>query len=541
MAHAARAKDAAGAAAPNAGGSVSRPRGLCVRAAELSAVREDGREVDFVCSTDTEDSYGEIVRQTWRLGRFLKNPVALWAHDSHSLPIGQWLHVRVEDGALRGTLKVAPGKCNPQAEYVWQSILEKTLRAVSVGFMPGKVTYEDDETGDNQLCVLDDNELYEISVVPIPANPDAIVELKSKAFAGYVERRVIEGKGAVPYEAHPPKDTGKWDASAAVKRLRKWASADGSGSSDHIAWTKYRQAFAWMDPQRTHEFGGFKLPHHDVLDGALVTPKSGVIAAGDALMGDRGGVKIPPGDVASVKAHLAKHYHQFDLKAPWEDQDDKAASGTSGAAPTPTTSSPARAPKKEARVAKDMDEEAAKKAAKGMITCPNCGEDFDPDDEGDEDDDKSKAAHKLAHKVFEAHVKTRTSKLASERDAATSKAADLETKRATLEIEKKALEDKSAALQKQLIEAELTPLVGLKFAPAQLQGHVDLAAFYATQADGPAKWKTHLDGIKAAPDLKILGGSPIPHDPTPSGLTTNAADNSSELAAAVNAEANRTR
>ena len=35
-------------------------------------------------------------------------------------------------------------------------------------------------------------------------------------------------------------------------------------------------------------------------------------------MGSRGGVNVPEKDLAAVKAHLAKHYRQFDLTPPWE-------------------------------------------------------------------------------------------------------------------------------------------------------------------------------------------------------------------------------
>lgn len=518
-----RIREAAGGGSSpsNPGETVPRSRGLCVRAAELSAVREDSREVDFVCSTDVIDSYGEIVRQNWNLKRFAGNPVALWSHQAQELPVGYWKNVRVEDGALRGTLVVVTAEANPKAEHVWQSILQKSLRAVSVGFMPHKVSFEEIEG--EEVCVLDENELFEISPTPLPANPDALIDLRARAFEAYVEKRVLEGRGAIPYEAFPPKDTGGWDAAAAVRRIRKWASADGSGSADHIDWTKYRKAFGWMDPQRTHEFGGFKLPHHDILDGALVTVRGGVIAAGNALVGSRGGVKIPPGDVAAVKSHLAKHYHQFDLKAPWEDQGDKSTA-------------PAEGPTKEARVGakqktNDIDEAAKKAAAKGMITCPACGEEFDPDDEGDEEDDeKSKACKQANRSVFQKAVGTVKQKLA-----------DSERARGEAEKARDEVAKANKDLQVRLVELELEPLVGSKITPAEKQSSLDLAAYYATQGDeGKAKWASHLAALRARTDLTILGSSVLPKDSTQSGLTTaSATGGGSELAALVNEAAQK--
>lgn len=62
--------------------------------------------------------------------------------------------------------------------------------------------------------------------------------------------------------------------------------------------------------------GDYKLPHHDVDNHH--TNKAGVVAAGNAIMGARGGTSIPKDELAGVKKHLEKHYHEFGMKAPWE-------------------------------------------------------------------------------------------------------------------------------------------------------------------------------------------------------------------------------
>ena len=54
------------------------------------------------------------------------------------------------------------------------------MRAVSVGFMPHSVRWE--KRGDREVYVLADNELYEISVCSIPANPDCLAKMKARAF-----------------------------------------------------------------------------------------------------------------------------------------------------------------------------------------------------------------------------------------------------------------------------------------------------------------------------------------------------------------------
>ena len=168
--------DTAPGAAP-----VRAPDDYVVRALQLRAVQDDQRAADFVFSTATIDRYGERVEQSWQLERFAANPVALFAHDSRSLPVGQARDVGVVDGQLRGTIVFATAAANPLAENVWQSVRERTLRAVSVGFRPHSVRVERED--DRDVYVYSDNELLEISVVPIPANQEALVRLRSMACA----------------------------------------------------------------------------------------------------------------------------------------------------------------------------------------------------------------------------------------------------------------------------------------------------------------------------------------------------------------------
>lgn len=133
---------------------------------------------------------------------------------------------------------------------------------------------------------------------------------------------------AVPYKAHTPKNTGSWDGAGAKRRLRAWAT-DG----DDVDWAKYRQGFAWYEAEDAEVVASYKLPHHDIDGGAVITSRAGVIAAGNALMGGRGGVDIPAGDVAAVRSHLGRHYKQFDLEPPWEAND----SGATASAKRPAT------------------------------------------------------------------------------------------------------------------------------------------------------------------------------------------------------------
>lgn len=178
-------------AGPSAGsGSVARPDGLSVTTMLVRSVREDAREADWVASTAAVDSYDTIIQQDWDgehkgLDRYRANPVVLFAHDSWALPIGRAKRVEVENAgteraALVTTVKFATAKANPMAEFCWQSVLEQTLRGMSVGWRHGGI--ERREINGVTRTVFIRNTLYELSVCPVPSNPDALMRTAQRAF-----------------------------------------------------------------------------------------------------------------------------------------------------------------------------------------------------------------------------------------------------------------------------------------------------------------------------------------------------------------------
>ena len=107
---------------------------------------------------------------------------------------------------------------------------------------------------------------------------------------------------AIPYK-HYPLDApdAPWDAKSEVTKA----------TTDDL-----RIMCAWDDPVNPTQKNGYKLPHHHA--DTYHTNLKGVVAAGNAIMGARGGVEIPKYDLDAVKAHLQKHYHEFGKTAPWE-------------------------------------------------------------------------------------------------------------------------------------------------------------------------------------------------------------------------------
>lgn len=153
--------------------------------ARSGSIDLNARTIDFICSTDTIDAYGDSVEQKWDLKRFNANPVLLFAHDSRDLPIGTCERMRVAPHPTTGrdclqcTGRLVSEKANPRAEQVLMLFNEGALNAVSVGFLPHTIRFE--KRDDKEVCVLSDNELFELSVTPIPANPDALAKHVERA------------------------------------------------------------------------------------------------------------------------------------------------------------------------------------------------------------------------------------------------------------------------------------------------------------------------------------------------------------------------
>jgi HK97 family phage prohead protease len=191
--------------APHAG----TPEGLVTCAAEVTETDAEKRSFRFVCSTPAVDSYDEMVEQSWLLDRYKANPVVVLFHNTRDLPIATASDVGVKDGKLAATITVVDDDMHPQAKYVARQLAKKTLRGISVGFRPREVRRE--KRDDKEVFVLAQNELYELSLTPVPANPETLMRMRARAasapvpvtrgIAAIQERHMADSKGAEPQVA----------------------------------------------------------------------------------------------------------------------------------------------------------------------------------------------------------------------------------------------------------------------------------------------------------------------------------------------------
>lgn len=138
----------------------------------------------FVMSSESIDRYRDsVVQAGLDITRFNENPQALLFHNSRSWPIGNWSDVqKLLNGRPKrteGTLAFVPDGVDEDADRAARHVAVGTLRTVSIGFIPNWDEVEmilDDEEQWTGGFRYPESELIECSLVPVPAQPDALVK-----------------------------------------------------------------------------------------------------------------------------------------------------------------------------------------------------------------------------------------------------------------------------------------------------------------------------------------------------------------------------
>lgn len=254
---------------------------------------------EAVITTASVDRDGQIVDPAGiDTANYMKNPVVMYAHDYSQLPVAKTLELKPDGDALIAKFQFPPDGTYEFADTVRRMWAGGFLNATSIGFIPRKMTDEDGKPVEpEQACwrqantTIAESELLEFSIVPVPANQDAL-------------RRALDAaevvKGVIPYKKTTLADEGEaWDGPAEI----------AAAEPDDL-----KVMCAWFDSENADVKSAYKLPHHKA-DGHACVWRA-VAAAMTALMGGRGGVAIPDGDKRGVYAHLAAHYKDFDKEAP---------------------------------------------------------------------------------------------------------------------------------------------------------------------------------------------------------------------------------
>ena len=123
-----------------------------------------------------------------------------WAHNYDQPPVAKALNVKVQDRKLKFLLQFATKGEYGFADTIYQLYKGGYLSAFSVGFQPIKYEHVERRLNGRKIQGRDyiEQELWEISAVSLPSNPNALVAAKKKGlisngeFSFIYERRVLE-------------------------------------------------------------------------------------------------------------------------------------------------------------------------------------------------------------------------------------------------------------------------------------------------------------------------------------------------------------
>ena len=143
---------------------------------------------------------------------YRKNPVILWAHDSYQgIPIAKTVKIgHDEQGRIAADFQFnSEDEFAARVENAWNGGF---IRAASIRFMPTKVVEVLNEAGEVERVRIEESDLLEWSLVPIPADPDSV---RAAARALNLPEEIFRG---LEPEPEPPTDPVTEDPEPGPKR-----------------------------------------------------------------------------------------------------------------------------------------------------------------------------------------------------------------------------------------------------------------------------------------------------------------------------------
>lgn len=158
-----------------------------------------GRIIRFIGSDESLDRDGDTISiDGWDISAYMKNPVVIYGHDYSSLPIARAVSVTPDKRARQLIFDIkfptieelssnpaTPSEHALRVDAIYNMAKAGILNTVSVGFRG--IDYETSATGRNYKR----QELMEISIVPIPANPNAVAIMRAAKISDTVMKGVF--------------------------------------------------------------------------------------------------------------------------------------------------------------------------------------------------------------------------------------------------------------------------------------------------------------------------------------------------------------
>ncbi|AWY20101.1 HK97 family phage prohead protease [Moraxella bovis] len=133
---------------------------------------DDERLITGIATTPSTDRDDDILEPTG--AKFALPIPLLWQHN-HNQPIGEVIQATITDKGIEIVAKIAKiaddGKLKERIDEAWQSIKSGLVKCLSVGFKIKEYNYLESSWG----LHIKEWEWYELSVVTVPANSDAVI------------------------------------------------------------------------------------------------------------------------------------------------------------------------------------------------------------------------------------------------------------------------------------------------------------------------------------------------------------------------------
>jgi HK97 family phage prohead protease len=170
---------------------------------DTKSFNDDEKSFVAWASRPVKDRDDELINaDAWDLRNYKKNPVVMWAHDYKGRPVGRSMWIKPEEDGLKFKPQFAKTEAG---EETYQLYKDGILKAFSVGFVPHE--WEDAEEKEAKAGkpkrTYTKVELLEISCVPIPSCPDALVEAYE---SGRIKTKALNDAIADMLENDPAKD-----------------------------------------------------------------------------------------------------------------------------------------------------------------------------------------------------------------------------------------------------------------------------------------------------------------------------------------------
>ena len=306
------------------------------------------RVLRFTGSDESEDRDSDIIRSSgWELIEYMKNPIFLYMHDYKIPPIGKAVNVFVDSlkKALVFDIKFPTieelstnGLAHEHAKFadmIYNMYLNGYMNSTSVGFKGIDFSEREDQKDLPSWArgiEFRKQELFELSGVTVPANPNANIIRGMKSFANDDEiktffdmskwndeewtelsKSLISNKGEL-------QDNGVVANDPAEISEEKWSASDVRNGLEPIELAEH--SLIWNNLKSKEDLlkSDSKLPHHEI-DGKV--NKQALIAMKAAILGARGGVIPFPEQTqedfdkqieTAIVEHANEHFKAADLE-----------------------------------------------------------------------------------------------------------------------------------------------------------------------------------------------------------------------------------